>query len=149
MSRRVRIVLLLVAVALVVLQVLQPKPTNPSVKPEASFWEAAAPPPDVARVVQRGCADCHSNRTTWPWYSQVSPASWLVVGDVNEARDALNLSEWSSLSAEKARVRLSDMCKQVRKGDMPPWRYLAIHRDARPSEADVALLCGFADRAGR
>ena len=148
MSRRVRIVLLLVVVALVV-PAGAPAEADQSVREARGVVrEAAAPPPDVARVVQRGCADCHSNRTRWPWYSRVSPASWLVVGDVNEARDALNLSEWTSLSAEKARVRLSDMCKQVRKGDMPPWQYLLIHRDARLSEADVAALCGFAVSRG-
>ena len=107
MSRRVRLVLLFVALVLVVLQVLQPRPTNPPVAPGASFEEAASPPPEVARLVQRACADCHSNRSTWPWYAHVSPASWLVVGDVNEGREHLNLSEWGTFSAERARENLS------------------------------------------
>jgi hypothetical protein len=23
----------------------------------------------------RACADCHSNQTTWPWYSSIAPVS--------------------------------------------------------------------------
>jgi len=23
-------------------------------------------------ILERGCANCHSSRTTWPWYSQVA-----------------------------------------------------------------------------
>lgn len=26
----------------------------------------------------RACADCHSNATVWPWYTNVAPASWLI-----------------------------------------------------------------------
>jgi hypothetical protein len=146
MSPRARLVLACVVILLVALQVLQPRPTNPPVAPGVSFEEAASPPPDIARIVQRSCGDCHSNRTSWPWYTHVSPASWLVVSDVNEGRDKLNLSEWGSFSRSRAREKLLDMCKQVRKGEMPPWQYRLIHRGAGMSPADVSAVCGFAER---
>jgi hypothetical protein len=38
------------------------------------------------------CMDCHSNLTKWPWYSNVAPVSWLVQKDVEDGREALNLS---------------------------------------------------------
>ncbi len=149
MSRQARVVVVFVVVLLVVLQVFQPGTSNPKVAPGASFEEAVSPPSDVARVVQRSCADCHSNRTTWPWYSRVSPASWLVVSDVDEGREKLNLSEWATFSTSRGREKLLDMCKQARKGDMPPWQYLIIHRDARMSSAEVSTLCAFAERMAR
>jgi hypothetical protein len=149
MSRRARLVLVFVVIVLAALQVFQPRPSNPPVAPGASFEEAASPPPDVARSVQRSCEDCHSNRTIWPWYAHVSPVSWLVMSDVNEGREKLNLSEWASLTRSRAREKLLDMCRQLRKGEMPPWQYLLVHRDARMSPADVSAVCGFAERTAR
>ena len=45
---------------------------NPPVSSEISA------PPDVRRVLEESCFDCHSNQTEWPWYSHLAPASWLV-----------------------------------------------------------------------
>ena len=46
--------------------------TNPPVTKEPA-WNS----PDTRALVQRACFDCHSNQTTWPWYSHVAPVSWL------------------------------------------------------------------------
>jgi hypothetical protein len=48
--------------------------------------------PEVAAILKRSCADCHSNQTIWPWYSYVAPVSWLVERDVRRGRDHMNLS---------------------------------------------------------
>jgi hypothetical protein len=29
--------------------------------------------PQVGKILDRSCQDCHSNRTAWPWYSHVAP----------------------------------------------------------------------------
>jgi cytochrome c553 len=145
MPRRTSILLLVACLVVIVMQVLQPRGVNPPVAPGASFEEAAAPPPEVARVVARACNDCHSHRTVWPWYSRVSPVSWFVVDDVNEGRAHVNLSAWNRYTPDAARLRLVAMCEEVRKGDMPPWSYRVMHSAARLSDADVSAVCGFAE----
>ena len=40
-------------------------------------------------VALKACADCHSNETVWPWYSNIAPVSWLVETQVHEGRAAL------------------------------------------------------------
>ncbi len=47
--------------------------TNPAVTKEPG-WDSS----DTASLFHRACYDCHSNQTTWPWYSNVAPVSWLV-----------------------------------------------------------------------
>lgn len=47
--------------------------TNPPVLAEAS-WDS----PATHDLAARACFDCHSNQTTWPWYSNVAPLSWVV-----------------------------------------------------------------------
>ncbi|HSR74031.1 MAG TPA: heme-binding domain-containing protein, partial [Sulfurovum sp.] len=39
----------------------------------------------------RACADCHSNETKWPWYSNIAPLSWLIQYDVEEGREHFNV----------------------------------------------------------
>ena len=62
---------------------------NPPVTKEIA-WDSAR-----SRELAAGaCYDCHSNLTTWPWYSNVAPVSWLVTADVQGGRDAVNFTEW-------------------------------------------------------
>jgi hypothetical protein len=132
---------LAVLLILVAAQFFQPEKANPSSAPEADFDVVAKPHPNVAAIVKRACRDCHSNNTTWPWYSSIAPVSWLVVDDVKEGRAHLNFSEWHLLSAEMSRLRLKEACGEVKSGGMPLWQYRLLHPEARLSEADIQILC--------
>ncbi|MCX6619798.1 MAG: heme-binding domain-containing protein [Acidobacteria bacterium] len=72
-----------------VLQFVQPDRTNPPFDRTASFGAVSGAPRHVAAAVERACADCHSNQTAWPWYSRISPVSWLVANDVRKGRNYL------------------------------------------------------------
>jgi hypothetical protein len=64
--------------------------TNPATIAEPR-WDSA----QTRRLAAGACFDCHSNLTTWPWYSKIAPVSWLVQRDVDGGRAALNFSEWT------------------------------------------------------
>jgi hypothetical protein len=51
-------------------------------------------------LAYRACMDCHSNETSWPWYSYVAPVSWLVYYDVERGRSELNLSTIGTASGD-------------------------------------------------
>ena len=131
------VLMLLFAVA----QFVRPARTNPAVAAGQSLEEASAPPAEVARVLERSCMDCHSNRTRWPWYSNVAPVSWWLTDHVNHGRRHLNFSEWGSYDAEEADALLGDICKTAKSGTMPLGSYTFVHRGARLSHADVRALC--------
>jgi hypothetical protein len=40
----------------------------------------------VRAIIQRACADCHSEETKWPWYSNLPPVSWQIRADIDNAR---------------------------------------------------------------
>jgi hypothetical protein len=122
-------------------QFFQPTRTNPATEPDSSFAAVARPPVDVVSIVNRSCGDCHSNGTVWPWYSNVSPASWLVAQDVKEGRVHLNFSEWTRVGPEMARTRIRKACEQARDLKMPPWYYLPLHPAATLSQSDIGALC--------
>jgi hypothetical protein len=144
--RRVVLGLLVVGVAI---QLYRPARTNPAADPAMSLTAAAAIPPEAAAILKRACYDCHSNETRWPWYSNVAPVSWGVIGDVSEARGHFNFSEWGSYSPARRATLLEKICEEVREGGMPLASYLLVHWDARLSDGDRKAICAWADAAGR
>jgi mono/diheme cytochrome c family protein len=103
--------------------------TNPPVIQEPA-WDN----PQTRDLVMRACADCHSNTTVWPWYSNVAPVSWLVYRDVVEGREAFNFGEWNRPQAG------DEAAEQVRKGEMPLPIYLPTHPEARLSAIEKEQL---------
>jgi mono/diheme cytochrome c family protein len=84
--------------------------------------------PRTEQLMTDACMDCHSNLTKWPWYSNVAPISWLVQKDVEDGREALNLST--------GEVEVDEMIEAIREGSMPPWQYKPTHPGARLSDQE-------------
>jgi hypothetical protein len=95
--------------------------------------------PQVGKILNRSCQDCHSNRTAWPWYSHVAPVSWVISKHVNEGREVLDFSKWENQPPSADERML--ICDAVSNGWMPLSGYTAIHRDAKLSSQDVELIC--------
>jgi mono/diheme cytochrome c family protein len=101
--------------------------TNPPVTQEVQ-WDSAR----TRELALGACYDCHSNLTTWPWYSNVAPVSWLVYADVKGGRDALNFTEWDRPQGEGA----GEAVEAVRSSSMPPFQYKPLHPAGRLSAAE-------------
>jgi hypothetical protein len=102
------------------------------------------PPPDVAAILHKGCYDCHSNETLWPWYSHVIPMKWLVRRHVQQGRKQLNLSEWAAYRADERTHLLEEMAEVVEMGEMPLPSYLRLHPEAELTPDEVARLVEWA-----
>ena len=131
------------AVLLVVAQFIRPLPANLPVDPHKTLASTGDLPPDVAAVFNRACSNCHSNNTTWPWYSQVAPVSWMLASHVKEGRGELNIDQWTDYTQKRKSRKLDAICKEVKEGGMPLSSYLWIHHDARLSDADKQLICNW------
>src|SRR5260370_32279637 len=86
-----------IAIVLIVvflgIQFIRPARTNPPVDESQTIFGRTQMTPQVSPILERSCRDCHSNKTVWPWHSNVAPGSWLMSDDVNKVRQALSLSE--------------------------------------------------------
>jgi len=100
--------------------------------------------PQVSGILNRACRDCHSNQTSWPWYSKVAPVSWLLSHDVAEGRRELNFSEWGGYNPRRAGNKLKEICEQVERAEMPLSYYLPMHPDAKLSPEDRKAICAWA-----
>jgi hypothetical protein len=122
---------------IVVFGLIQFVPVDRSNPPVESEIPAS---PEVKTVLQSACYDCHSNETTWPWYSHIAPISWLVAQDVHAGRDELNFSTWNRYSTKQQVEKLKETLEEIEEGEMPPWFYLAVHRDIQLSARERAAL---------
>jgi hypothetical protein len=133
------------AVALALLfvgaQFHRPDRTNPAVDERKTLRANTRLTPEVAAIFARSCNDCHSSETTWPWYSNVAPASWFLHRHVEEGRRELSFSEWGSYPQRKRERKLHEICQQVESGQMPLKSYLPLHPSARLSEEDRRVIC--------
>ena len=105
--------------------------TNPPIIGEPT-WDS----PQTKELFDKACSNCHSNQTTYPWYSKVAPISWLVASDVEEGREHFNVSAWGAQKKNKG----DEAAKELKGGDMPPWFYLPTHPEAKLTEVQTQEL---------
>jgi cytochrome c len=113
-----------------------------------SLLAGARMPAEAKAVLVAKCADCHSSETRWPVYARVAPGSWLIERDIVEARKKMDLSRWEEMPVETQDVWAAKIIQEVKKGDMPPLQYLALHWNAKISSADVQALSMLDKSAG-
>jgi Haem-binding domain len=145
MKRFLKIAFIAIAVIFLCIQFVRIDRTNPQVVPGQSIESHIVVPGDVSEILGRSCNDCHSYKTTYPWYSHVAPVSWFLRDHIDHGREHLNMSEWGSLSPEKQARKLEEICDEARGGSMPLSSYLWIHHDALLSEADKNALCSWTE----
>lgn len=144
MKKVLKIIAVVLVAAFLAIQFYRPDRTNPPVVEAETLEVATQVPENVKEILERSCNDCHSNRTAYPWYSQIAPFSWLLANHVKEGRAELNFSVWATYADRRKRRKLDEICEQVKTGEMPHKQYLWIHRDAKLSEADKEILCDWA-----
>jgi hypothetical protein len=137
MKKIIIFVLIAILAGFVVLQLIPygHDHSNPPVTMEPQ-WDS----PETRALASRACFDCHSNETDWPWYSFIAPVSWLIQRDVEEGRGRLNFSEWGNGRFDEP----WEIVEAFSEGYMPPAKYLAMHPEARFSDAErQTLIQGF------
>ncbi len=120
-----------VAVLFALIQLVPYGHNNPPVIQEPK-WNN----PQTRDLVVCACYDCHSNQTAWPWYAKIAPISWAFQIEVDEARQALNFSEWNR--PQPGAIKAAD---DVRSGRMPSASYVSSHPSAHltPEEKEALI----------
>jgi len=140
-NKRNLLIAFLTVFALIQFKVIDKSPIV--INPESDFLIIEQAPKEVVELIQTSCYDCHSNLTTYPWYSNIAPVSWWLKGHIDNGRGKLNFSEWDSYSIEESdtlKVKSADM---IEKKWMPILTYKIIHKESRLSDEQRALLIGW------
>ena len=95
-----------------------------------------AVPADVNKILSRACNDCHSNNTSYPWYSNIQPVGWWLANHVKDGKKHLNFSEFASYEPKRQHHKLEEVIEEVKENHMPLDSYLWIHDEAKLSADD-------------
>src|SRR5471032_791043 len=109
MKRKIKMVLLGLLPILVAIQFARPTKNLGGPPGPNDLMVKYAPPPAVRQVLTVACYDCHSNHTRYPWYAEVQPVGWWLESHVNDAKHAVNFSEFATYST-KRQLRTLDSC---------------------------------------
>ena len=145
--KAVKVILLALAIILVVIQFLPSGMPDNKPEDEKSISSSGLVTEPVLTQLRTSCFDCHSNQTSFPWYSKLAPSSWFLAGHIKNGRSQLNFSEWETYSRRGKIGQLEDIVDQVKSGEMPLKSYLLIHREARLEKEEISSLSEWAEEA--
>lgn len=134
----IKLLYALIAVAIAI-QFIRPDFKNPKVDETVTLQADKK----VMDVLKPSCYDCHSNETKYPWYSHISPVSWMMEDHINDGRKALNFSEWANIDPKVKADRLKRAIQLIDHGTMPKTSYLLMHKEADLSKDQKETLKQF------
>lgn len=117
----------LLVLAFALLQFFQIDKTNPPVDKNMDFLTIKKTPEDVAQLIKTSCYDCHSNESTYPWYTNIQPFGWLVKDHIEEGRKELNFSTFATYEPLRQAKKLKKSAHEIEEGKMPLESYLLLH----------------------
>ncbi|MCG8371918.1 MAG: heme-binding domain-containing protein, partial [Balneolales bacterium] len=124
-------ILLVLAAALVILQFFQIDKTNPASDPELDLMVLTNPHEEVKQILKTACYDCHSNSTTYPWYTNIQPVGWWVKGHIDHGKEHVNYAEFGSYPPRRGDHKLEESVEYVLNKEMPLPSYTWFHGDTR------------------
>lgn len=131
--------LLILLAVLLVIQIIRPSKNNGDVVTNDISNEFQTPK-EVQQIIKKSCADCHSNKTNYPWYSEIAPISWYVASNVSRGKKHLNFSEWTQYNKYQKEHIIKNLRYVITDYEMPLKSYLLKHPEAKISEEEYQIL---------
>ena len=138
-------ILIGLGIVLIIIQFIRPdkNESNDVTYDIATKYEV---PKDVNHLLQVSCNDCHSNKTEYPWYSNVQPVAWWLNDHVVDGKKHLNFSEFTKMPIAIQNHKLEETIEMVEKKEMPLPSYtnLGLHSEANLSDGQRKLITDWA-----
>jgi uncharacterized membrane protein len=126
-------------VVLIAIQFIKPA-RNESANTTKDIATLYPMPDSVKTIVTKACADCHSNKTVYPWYASIQPLGFWLDHHVKEGKGEINFNEFASYRIGKQNHKLKEVIEQVQEGEMPLSSYTLIHKNAVLTETEKNTL---------
>lgn len=134
-----------VAIVLIALQFISIDKNNAETYEVTAFINETKPSTKIQEILESKCYDCHSNKTTYPWYSSIAPISFWINHHVEEGKEHFNFSGWSDYTIKQKAHKLDELIEEVEEGEMPLESYEILHGDI--TDSDKEALLGWANKA--
>ena len=143
----VKKILLVTAVVFIVIQFIQPARNKSGQVLPTDITKIYHIPDSVQAVFKTACYDCHSNNTSYPWYSNIQPMAWFMAHHIKNGKADLNFNEFGSYPPRKQKSKLKEIEHSLKDGTMPLFSYTLMHKNANLSKGEKALLIGWTTKA--
>ena len=120
-------------IVLVGIQLIPTSTNQQDVKPYSDIRNVYTIPENILTILETSCYDCHSNNTSYPFYSRIQPMRMLMDKHVRDGKEVLNFSEFGDYSDRGKRNKLFSILNQIREDKMPLSSYTLMHNDAKIS----------------
>ena len=102
----------------------------------------------VRPAFERGCYDCHSAQTHYPWYYKLPLVKSKIDGDIRQARRQVDFTDGFPFKSRGMPADALDAIRdEITSGDMPPWEYRLFHWDAKPAGAEADSVSAWIERS--
>ncbi len=139
-------ILIGLGVVLVVIQFFHPE-KNLSDDRTYDVSTKYAVPEEVKSTLKVACDDCHSNKTEYPWYSNIQPVAWFLDHHVVDGKRHLNFSNFTSRPIAYQNHKFEETIEMIKEGEMPlpSYTYFGLHSGAKLTEAQKQILISWAE----
>lgn len=138
-------ILIGLGIVLIIIQFIRPEKnvSNDLTYDIATKYEV---PSDVNHLLQVSCNDCHSNKTEYPWYSNVQPVAWWLDHHVQDGKKHLNFSEFTTLPLFVQNHKFEEVVEMVDEHEMPlpSYTYLGLHSEAKLTDEQRSKITNWA-----
>ena len=135
--KKIGLVLVIVFVAI---QFIQPAHNKSGQVLPTDFATVYTVPTSVQTILRNACYDCHSNNTTYPWYSNIQPMAWMMKRHIDNGKEKLNFSEFGSYSSRRQISKLKGIANQIKDDEMPLSSYKMMHSKATLTKEEKVLI---------
>lgn len=140
MKKIFKTVLIILLIALIVIQVIRPEKNAGEEIAANQITAVQSVPENVQQILKVSCYDCHSNTTSYPWYSKIQPVAWFLDDHIVEGKKEVNFSIFATYPTARRYKKFKEIIKQVHDGEMPLTSYTILHRDAALSAEQKTIL---------
>lgn len=142
-KKRLKYLFFLILALFIIIQFFPIDKSTPEFDSSGDFIALSNPGDEVTSILKTSCYDCHSFESVYPWYANIAPVSWWIKDHINEGREHLNFSIWSSYTVKRADHKLEEVIEEVEDHAMPLSSYTIIHSDASLSPEQEQELIDF------
>lgn len=138
-------ILIGLAVVLIILQFIRPEKPFKFDNP-ADIKTKYTVPKEVGNLLIVACNDCHSNRTTYPWYTNVQPIGWWISNHVADGKRHLNFSEFTTRPIAYQNHKFEEIIEMVKEKEMPlpSYTYFGMHSLAKLEDKQRQVIMDWA-----
>ena len=138
-----KLILMVLLAVVLLIQLVRPQKNTAVIPAGKVFVDAFKVSEQVNAILAVSCYDCHSNKTEYPWYSEIQPMAWFMDKHIKDGKEKLNFDELPSYGSRKLNSKFTQIITQIEQDKMPLTSYLWMHEGASLSLADKKLLVDY------